>query len=156
PAPPIAVESAPDEVIRQRIAGIFSEIEGFSGIEVTVRSGVVTLSGSVPGARVSREALAIADRTEGVVHVRDRLDEEVDVGARIRPAARRFRVIGAAPLRMLPVALVSLAIAAAFWFLGLWAGRRGDWLRRLGVTELGASLGRRIIRAVVTGIGLII
>ncbi len=155
-APAIEVRAAPDEEIRKRISGIFSQIEGLRGVGVAVDSGVVTLSGVVPGARASRDALAIAGRTEGVVHVQDRLEEEVNLKARVRPATRKFQELGGSVLRILPVALLSLAVAGFFWFLGRWAGERGLWLRRFGLTELGASLGRRIIRAVVTAVGLVI
>ncbi len=157
-APPrIAVQDVPkDTAIQQRLAAVLAEIDGLHDIRIDVRSGVVTLSGAVPNARSAREALEIARRTEGVLFVEDRLDEEIDLEARLRPAAQRFRELGSSALRILPVALVAIAVVVLFWFLGRLAGNRGGWLERLGLSDLAANLGRRVVRMLVTGVGILI
>ncbi len=46
------IAAAPDEKIRMRIKGVFSQVPEFSNIEVRVKSGVVTLSGQVASSKV--------------------------------------------------------------------------------------------------------
>ena len=156
-APDILVQGAPeDAAIRDRISGVLDAMDGLQDVDVAVTSGVVTLSGRVPNPRSTREALRIAGRTEGVVHVLNRLDEETDVASRLRPLTRKFNELGAAALRTLPVALIAVAVVVLFWFLGQWAGNRGQWLRRAGLSELAANLWRRIVRVFVIGAGILI
>ncbi len=155
--PRIAVQDIPkDSAIQRRLAAILAQIDGLQDVRVEVQSGVVTLSGSVPSSRFTREVMDLARRTEGVLFVEDRLDEEVDLRARLRPAAQKFRELGASTLRVLPVALVAIAVVALFWFLGRVVGNRGHWLKRFGLTDLSAGLGRRVARTLVTGIGILI
>ena len=155
--PRIAVQDVPtDTAIRKRLAAVLAEIDGLQEVRIEVKSGVVTLSGRVPNSRSTREVLDIARRTEGVLLVEDRLEEEIDLRARLRPAAQKFRELGVDVLRVLPVALVAIVVIVLFWWLGRFLGNRSAWLRRLGFSDLSASLGRRVVRTVVTGVGLLI
>lgn len=156
-APIIQVTDVPsDKAIRERLQAVLAAIDGRAGIEVSVVQGVVTLEGNVPNARSARELEGIANRVEGVIHVQSRLTEETDVSARVRPATRKFQEMGAAALQMLPVVLVALVVIVAFWLLGRWAGSRGAWLRRIGLSELASNLGKRIVRLAITGLGILI
>lgn len=156
-APAIVVQGAPDDAaIRSRLVAILGAIDGLENVEVEVTSGVVILTGGVPHSRATREVLDIAGRTEGVVYVLNRLDEEADVAGRLRPTTRKFNELGAAALRVLPVAVIALTVVILFWFLGQWAGNRGNWLRRAGLSELSANLVRRIVRLLVIGGGILI
>jgi small conductance mechanosensitive channel len=156
-APEIRVQDAPDDAaIRSRLVAVLGAIDGFQNVDVEVTAGVVILTGGVPNSRATREALDIARRTESVVHVLNRLDEEADVASRLRPVTRKFSDLGAASLRVLPVGLIAVTVVVLFWFLGQWAGNRGRWLRRAGLSELSANLGRRIVRLLVIAIGILI
>lgn len=156
-APAILVQEAPeDAAILSRLTAVFGAIDDLKDVEVKVDSGVVALSGEVPNSRSTREALDIAGRTEGVVYVLNRLEEQADVASRLRPVTRKFNELGAATLRTLPVILIAVAVVVLFWFLGQWAGNRGAWLRRAGFSELAANLGRRIVRLLVIGAGVVI
>lgn len=156
-AAPILVAGAPsDQAIRERLESVLAAIDDVDEIAVGVEQGVVTLSGEVSNARSARELMAIANRVEGVIHVQSRLTEETDVSARVRPATRKFQDMGAAALQMLPVALVALLVIVIFWMLGQWAGSRSGWLRRIGLSELASNLGKRIVRLVITGLGVLI
>jgi small-conductance mechanosensitive channel len=155
--PRIAVQDVPeDSAIQRRLAAVLQQIDGLEDVRIEVESGVVTVSGSVPNARSTREVLDLARRTEGVLFVEDRLEEEIDLRVRLRPAAQKFRELGASALRILPVALVAIAVVVLFWFLGRLVGNRGRGLKRFGLTDLSASLGRRVARTVVTGAGVLI
>lgn len=156
PDPEIRVSDAPeDEAIQNRLTSVLNAMEGTDEVDITVNSGVITLSGNVPSSRAARELINIAERVEGVVYVRNRLNEQVDISARVRPATRKFQEMGSAALQMLPVALVALLVMIIFWFLGKWAGTRG-WLQRVGLSELASLLGLRVIRTVITGVGFLI
>ncbi|GGC95219.1 mechanosensitive ion channel family protein [Halopseudomonas salina] len=145
-----------DTAIRERLQAVLAALDGGAAIEVGVEQGVVTLKGNVPNARSARELEGIANRVEGVIHVQSRLTEETDVSARVRPATRKFQEMGAAAVQMLPVVLVALVVVVAFWLLGRWAGSRGAWLRRIGLSELASNLGKRIVRLAITGLGILI
>lgn len=145
-----------DTAIRERLQAVLAALDGGAAIEVGVEQGVVTLKGNVPNARSARELEGIANRVEGVIHVQSRLTEETDVSARVRPATRKFQEMGAAAVQMLPVVLVALVVIVAFWLLGRWAGSRGAWLRRIGLSELASNLGKRIVRLAITGLGILI
>lgn len=156
-AAPILVSDRPgDKAIQERLESVLAAIDDVEAIEVSVEQGVVTLSGDVSNARSARELMAIANRVEGVIHVQSRLNEETDVSARVRPATRKFQEMGAAAVQMLPVILVALLVVVVFWMLGRWAGSRGGWLRRIGLSELASNLGKRIVRLVITGLGVLI
>jgi small-conductance mechanosensitive channel len=156
-APEIQVQDVPeDAAIRSRLLAVLGAIDGLQDIEVQVTSGVVTLAGEVPSSRLNREAFEIASRTDGVVYVLNRLGEEADVASRLRPASRKFQEIGANLLRTLPVGLIALLVVVLFWFLGQWAGSRGAWLRRAGLSGLAVNLGLRMVRLLVIATGFLI
>lgn len=153
----IRVVNAPkDAAIQQRLTQVLGAIDGLDAIAIEVNAGVVTLSGEVSSPRAARDIRAIASRVEGVIYVQNRLDDDVNITARVQPLTRRFKEMSASALQTLPVALVALAIVIAFGVVGRWAGNRDSWLRRIGLSELAANLGKRIIRLLLTGIGIVI
>ncbi len=154
---PVLVEDTPeDSRIRERIEAVLGQIDSMDRVAAKVTAGVATLTGEVDNARAAKEVLDLVRRTEGVVYVQDQLDEEVEVGARLRPATRKFAELGNDALRLLPLALVALSVAMIFWFFGRWLGNREGWLRKVGLSELAANLWRRIIRMLVTIGGILI
>ncbi len=165
PSPPATIsesntinpEAAPaDEKITQRLTEIFSQVTDLESITVTVRSGVVTLTGSVPGKQSADEALALTRKVTGVVYVRDRIEEVTEVSARVSPALQKLRDLGKRTRDLLPVIAVAIAIVVVFWFLGSFLARRRGLFRFLGFSDLASELARRIIRTVITALGIII
>ncbi len=164
PPPPVIPESAEidptktsaDDKISLRLTEIFSQIDDLESVTVQVRSGVVTLSGSVPGNQSAEEALALAGKINGVVYVRDRLEGATEVSARVSPALKKLREIGTRTSALLPVIFVALAIVVIFWFIGSFLARRRGIFRFLGFSDLASELVRRIVRTVVVGIGIVI
>ncbi|KFZ31056.1 hypothetical protein IDSA_06130 [Pseudidiomarina salinarum] len=155
--PQIQVVDAPeDEAIAARIRNILAAIGELETVSITVESGVVTLSGEVANLNEARSLVAIAERTEGVVHVRNNLTERLEVGARLQPLTQKFQELGNTTLQLLPLLLIALAVVVLFWFIGGWASNRSGWLQRMGMSELASLLGRRVIRLAITIIGLII
>lgn len=165
PTPPPAIPdsaaidpttSPADEKIAQRLTDIFSQIGDLDSVTVEVRSGVVTLTGSVPGKQSAEESLALAGKIDGVVYVRDRLEEATEVSARVSPALKKLREIGTRTRALLPVIAVAIAIVVTFWFVGSFLARRRGFFRFIGLSDLASELVRRIIRTIVVGIGLVI
>ncbi len=165
PSPPAAIpenaaidpEAAPaDARIAERLTAIFSQIEDLSAVTVDVRSGVVTLAGTVPGKQSAEEALALTRKITGVVYVRDRIEEATEVSARVSPALQKLRDLGKRTRALLPVIAVAVAIVVAFWLLGSFLARRRGLFRWLGFSDLASELARRVIRTLIVGLGVVI
>jgi small conductance mechanosensitive channel len=156
-AQPVEVNPpAADEAIRKRIAAIFSEIDGFHQIEVSVQSGVVTLTGEVPDTKTRDEAMALVRRTQGVVLTLDRLDEPAEVSARLSPAVAKFKDLVRSLKEKLPLIGIALVLLIAFVVLANLIHGRARWFARLGLSSLAETLVRRIARFVIVGIGVVL
>ena len=157
PEPRVEVSTlTPDEKIRQRITAIFSQIEEFETIEVKVNSGVVVLSGEVPGARTREDALALVRRTEGVVLALDRLTETTQVGARLSPAMAKLHHLGDVFLMKLPLIAIAVGVIVLSVILANFLHRREKWYARLRGSSLARNLARRLVRLVVVAIGFVV
>lgn len=158
--PPAAEVSIPpaedDQAIKTRLNAIFQEIEDLSQIQLKVNHGVVTLSGPVPSGSAQQEALALAERTEGVIYVRDRLEEELQVEKRLKPAAEKAQELLKTFTRKLPLIAIALSVIAIFWFVGRVIGNRRSLFRKAGLNELSAGLLGRVIRLLFLGLGIFI
>lgn len=137
-----------DEEIRDRIAGIFSAVEGLKDIKVTVDKGVVTLRGEVSETRDSQDAVALANRTEGVVYVLDRTGHAMAVDKRLTPAFRKAKELWREAIRKLPLILIALFVLLLGWLVGKWL-TRCDWIfQRVGLSDLSSSMAKQAIRLV--------
>ena len=67
-------KKAPDDQIEARLTEIFAALGDFDQVDVSVDSGVVTLSGEVNGSKLATDATELARRIEGVIYVRDQLE----------------------------------------------------------------------------------
>ncbi|WP_428407638.1 mechanosensitive ion channel domain-containing protein [Hyphococcus sp.] len=145
--PEPVIETAPpgasDAEIAARIRDIFAEIDSLQGVQASVASGVVTLSGETQTADAAARAEAIAARINGVVTVENRIERDVSVSTRLTPAAGQAETFFRDAVRSLPLLLLALAafaaIAAFGWGLSTWR-----WLwRRITpnpfIAELAAS-----------------
>lgn len=155
--PEIQVQDVPrDQAIEQRLTAVMAAIDGLEDIGVTVQAGVVTLAGEVSSARSARELIAIAQRVEGVVFVQNRLVENVNVPARLQPARQKIQELSATVIRGLPLMLIALGLVVVFALLGRWASHRAGWLQHLGFSELATHLGKRVIRLIITTVGILL
>lgn len=144
-----------DKEIRERIAGIFSAVESLEGIEVEVNQGVVTLHGEVSETRDEKDAVALANRTEGVVYVLNRLGKATDVEKRLTPAVRKAKDLWHGAIRKLPVLLIALGVLVVAWVLGKWLAGRDGLFRKLGMSDLSASMVKQGIRLVFLILGVV-
>ncbi len=152
-----AADPAPnDAAIADRLNGIFAEIEPLSGIAVEVRSGVVTLSGTLATNADIERAERIAARVAGVVTVQNALDRDLAVAGKIDPLTTqlsdRFDTISAS----LPLLGLAFALVAGFWIVGgLLARFTGLW-RAITPNAFLADLVATGVRVVFVIIGLIV
>ena len=103
----------PDREIDIRIEEIFDEIDGLENVNASVRSGVVTLRGTVNEATTAERALELANRIEGVVAVESEIVEVTEVSERLVPVISRFEKRLKQALDYLPL----FVLAAAFWMI---------------------------------------
>lgn len=150
------VAPVPDETIQKRIESVFSQVDEFKRIELSVRSGVVTISGEVASARVRDEVLALVRRTEGVVLTLDRLHEAVEVATQLTPAIAKIKDLGKTFATKLPLIAIALLVITTFILLANFLYRRKKWLGRLHLSSLAENLARRMIRIVMVAIGFIL
>lgn len=150
------VEQTPDQEIESRLSKIYRQLDGLDRVEITVSSGVVTLTGIVPDSQAGQDAIALAKSTEGVIYVSDRLDDDVAISNRLAPATKKTKEMLRELIRKSPVILLALAIVLFAFLLARLVGSR-QWLwRRLGMRELSANLANRILRLVIIAGGLLL
>ncbi|AKM08774.1 mechanosensitive ion channel family protein [Croceicoccus naphthovorans] len=123
-------DAGADKRIANRIRAIFAAIEGLRTVEVDVREGVVSLSGSVASASAADQAETIASRVAGVVTVNNSIERDLDVGSNLAPTVNTITGEATRLWRSLPLLAVALAIAAVAIILArLLAGASGLWQR---------------------------
>lgn len=155
---PIAVESEArsDEAIARRIRAIFDELPAMEDVRVSVDAGVVTLSGTVLEGATAEQAVGLAARVEGVATVESRVATETSVSGRLGPAAERLLDRGAGFVRLLPVVLIALLVAALFAFAGVRAARLSWPWDRIAPNAFLADLLRQAVRLIFAGAGIVI
>ncbi|MEE4207799.1 MAG: BON domain-containing protein, partial [Parvularcula sp.] len=146
-------EGPSDATIAQRLSGIFAEIEPLSGVAVEVRSGVVTLSGTVTTNADIERAERIAQRVSGVVTVENDLRRNLEVSDNLDPLAGQVTDRLEEIRSGLPLVAIAVLIVALFWLAGSLIARfDGLWravMPNAFLAELAAA-GVRVI-AVLTG-----
>ena len=159
-APVIAsrTSASEDSDIADRIAAIFSQIDGLAQVQVEVRAGVVTLQGSVATPREAEQAEAIASRVSGVVTVQNELRRDLDVRTNVAPALQRFQGEMRDLVQGLPLLGVAMGVAVLIGFAGhllAGIGRLWAWLTpNAFMAELAASSARVVFIVLGVVIGL--
>lgn len=158
PAEPIAAapHAGDDRQIELRIEAIFEELEGLEGIAVSVRSGVVDLTGTVTEAAEARRAEELAGRVDGVVAVQNNLQEETALEERLVPVYERLLDRFLQGINYLPLLLVAVMV----WLLASFTGTviaRLHWpWNRLAPNAFIADLVRQLIRIFFFVVGIVL
>ncbi|WP_298448260.1 mechanosensitive ion channel domain-containing protein [uncultured Marinobacter sp.] len=120
PAGAIALEPGADsdELIAQRISGIFSQIPQFDSLQVNVTSGVVALSGETANEAQAQKALKLASRIEGAIAVDDRIVRTLDLQDNLDPLWDSLQNTLRGWIRALPLFLVAFSVFALVAFAG--------------------------------------
>ncbi len=119
-----------DREIAAGLADIFAQIDGLSDVDVSVRSGVVTLTGSVAGQADREQAAQIAGRIAGVVTVENAIERTFEVDTNLSAATGALRDDARSLVRSLPLLGVALLVALLVGGAGyLLAGQKWFWNR---------------------------
>lgn len=145
-----------DADIRERISGIFSEIDGLQAVTVTVNKGVVILGGEVPNEKKAQQAINLTNRLSDVVTVEDGISRTLDVQDNVSTVYQGLKgqfknFLKAAPLLLVAI-LVFLLVA---WF-GMWLSARDKLWCRLAPNPFVAELLAQTIKVVFVILGLIL
>ena len=155
PATPIPLRS-PDADIRRRLLQLYGEIDGLQGVQVQVRGGVVTLSGTTLDVAASDKAEQVATRLAGVVSVENDLRAERNVERRLAPLIGKTRALLASILSFLPVLTVALLALAAFWVAGVLFTRRTAVFRRIAPNPFIEALFEQVVRLIFIVLGIVV
>jgi len=158
PSSQIAVGSSEidDEEIRDRIRAILGEMAGFEDVDVSVSSGVVTVSGEVIDAAAEETLRSVVNRVDGVVALENEVTQTADLEVRLAPAIERLRqrverIAVNAPMFVL--ALLAFAIVfVAGWLL---TSRFHFW-ERLAPNAFISDIYRTVARFLFAAVGLVV
>ena len=169
PAPPVIngqstnnaqIETTPslqtDSDIRQRIKGIFSEIEGLQAVDVSVAQGVVTLTGETPNEKKAQQAINLTNRLTDVVTVDDRIDRTLDVQDNVTTVYQTLKAQVKNLVKALPLLLVGLVIFILVTWLGSWLSNRKKMWQRLTPNPFVAELLAQTVKVIFIVFGLIL
>lgn len=145
-----------DRRIRDRLQGIYAEIEAMDAIAVTVSTGVVTLSGSVDSQATAARALRLAGQVEGVVDVEDNLEVDRALDTRLDSTRQQLGSTARQVAAALPILGVALLVFLVFWLLGRWVGRRQRWFVRITPNVFIAELLGQITHLAFIVVGLVL
>lgn len=153
---PPAQAQATDQEIRQRIMGIFSEIDGLGSVQVSVTQGVVSLSGDVPNERKAQQALSLANRLSHVVTVEDGINRTLAVEDNVTPVFNTIRAKTNIAIKALPLGLMAILAFAVVAWLGSWLARRELFWQRITPNPFVAELLAQTVKVLFIVIGLIL
>ena len=170
PAPPPAIngestnngqiETTPtlqkDNDIRQRINGIFSEIEGLQAVTVSVTQGVVTLAGEAANEKKAQQAINLTNRLTDVVTVDDNINRTLDVQENVSTVYQGLKAQLENLVKALPLLLVGIVIFALVTWFGSWLSRRKKMWQRLTPNPFVAELLSQTIKVIFIIFGLIL
>ena len=145
-----------DNDIRQRIEGIFSEIDGLQAVNVSVAQGVVTLTGETPNEKKAQQAINLTNRLTDVVTVSDQVDRTLDVQDNVSTVYQALKIQGKNLIKALPLLLVGIIIFAMVTWFGSWLSKRQKLWQRLTPNPFVAELLSQTIKVVFIIIGLIL
>lgn len=150
------VDAVPDTMLAARLETIFSNIEEFAGVTVSVTEGVVRLGGGVDQLEARRSVEALARRIPGVVYVVNDVEASTDVETRVTPAVDKIRAYWDTFVSQLPILAVALVVvllfAAASFLIGRWR-KPAAWM---GINPLAWGFLSRLVRAILVVVGLVL
>ncbi|MEM7701762.1 MAG: mechanosensitive ion channel family protein [Pseudomonadota bacterium] len=145
-----------DDLIAQRLAAIYAELDGLEKVTVVSQSGVVTLAGEVANSENASEAVALAERVDGVILVRDSIDRLRDIEGNLSPAVEGLSDNVDAAIGSLPLLAVAFVIFLAIALIGhLFARWKSLWRTILPNVFL-AELVSQAVRVIAFVLGLVV
>lgn len=151
-----AVNPQKDDAIRQRITGIFSEIEGLQAVNVSVTQGVVTLTGETPNEKKAQQAINLTNRLTDVVTVDDEITRTLDVQDNVSTVYQGLKTQFKNLVKALPLLLVGIVIFGIVAWFGSWLSNRKNMWQRLTPNPFVAELLAQTVKVVFIIFGLIL
>ncbi len=145
-----------DNDIRERISGIFSEIEGLQAVTVTVTQGVVTLTGETPNEKKAQQAINLTNRLTDVVTVEDKIERTLDVQDNVNTVYQGLKTQAKNFMKALPLILVGLVMFGGVTWFGSWLSNRKKFWQRLTPNPFVAELLSQTIKVIFIIFGLIL
>lgn len=106
-----------DEAITTRLEKIFKATQWYPEIKVETIEGLVILKGSVESFEKKNWAIKLAERTQGVVGVVDKIDQTIADGAFLKPAKKEALKLYSESSKLIPYILSALIIFILFLLL---------------------------------------
>ncbi|MDN3399645.1 mechanosensitive ion channel family protein [Psychrobacter sp. APC 3426] len=145
-----------DNDIRQRISGIFSEIDGLQAVNVSVTQGVVTLTGETPNEKKAQQAINLTNRLTDVVTVEDRITRTLDVQDNVTTVYQGLKVKTNNLVKALPLLLVGIVLFGLVTWFGSWLSNRKNMWQRLTPNPFVAELLAQTVKVIFIIFGLIL
>lgn len=145
-----------DNDIRQRISGIFSEIEGLEAINVNVTQGVVTLTGETPNEKKAQQAINLTNRLADVVTVEDKINRTLDVQDNVSTVYQGLKAKGENLVKAVPLLLVGIIIFALVTWFGSWLSNRQKMWQHLTPNSFVAELLSQTVKVIFIIFGTIL
>ncbi len=149
-------QTVPDTLVASQIRKVLAQVEDFRKVNVLVQGGVAHLSGSVPRAQVAEEIVSLVGRFQGVVYVEDGIEAQTAVEDRVSPMIERLNRYVRAVRDYLPLVAIAIIIIVVFVFISRVIGEWDAPRRLFGLNPLAWGLVRRVLRAVIILIGLLL
>jgi small-conductance mechanosensitive channel len=145
-----------DNEIRQRINGIFSEIEGLQAVNVSVSQGVVTLTGETANEKKAQQAINLTNRLTDVVTVDDNINRTLDVQENVSTVYQGLKAQLENLVKALPLLLVGIVIFALVTWFGSWLSNRKRMWQHLTPNPFVAELLSQTVKVIFIIFGLIL
>ena len=145
-----------DNEIRQRINGIFSEIDGLQAVDVSVTQGVVTLGGETPNEKKAQQAINLTNRLTDVVTVEDNINRTLDVQDNVSTVYQGLKTQGINLIKATPLLLVGIVLFGLVAWFGSWLSKRQKMWQRLTPNPFVAELLAQTIKVIFIIFGLIL
>lgn len=145
-----------DTDIRQRISGIFSEIDGLQAVNVSVTQGVVRLTGETPNEKKAQQAINLTNRLTDVVTVEDRINRTLDVQDNVTTVYQSLKAQVNILVKSLPLLMVSILLFGIVAWFGSWLSKRQKMWQRLTPNPFVAELLSQTIKVIFIVFGLIL
>jgi len=153
---PIEAAIAADARITEQIRIILIELEGYDGVQVSVRSGIVTLTGEVLDTTALQRLDALVTGIDGVIAIQNEVEETTDLAKRLNPAFQRLEERLRQTVARLPLFGVALAAAWLIWFIGVRIARLRQPWDRIAPNAFIADIYRQLVVLAFALVGIVI
>ena len=158
PSGEIGIEDsvAQDAAIAVRIRNILSQLEGYEDVQVSVRSGIVTLSGTTLDTPTAVRLNELVGRVNGVVAIENEVGETTDVVERLNPLVKRTTLRIQQTLNYLPLLFIAFLAFLFVTMLGFMLARMKQPWNRIAPNAFIADIYRQLLRIAFIIAGIVI